>query len=254
MLQVWWPNSGLWIVASLLIVLVLLGRFWQGLSRVDRRQLVVCCMPGVYAIAFAVLVDVSRSSISPGLVMRESYVTPSLMLGLSLVFLIWKLSAGRLFWRWMLLIQAGWLLFMLVPRQSWLVAPGLKKQHFSRQVARLINEQDRRITWFHCAQLEAGEAQSNCPEVPFYDGWKVIRSSLTKKLPLGLQQGKLSPLQAKARLRDQQRVDLERVYLVRSDQDGQHWIVSRRQGEPRPGDLVMAMKPGQAPAHWMVTP
>ena len=102
--------------------------------------------------------------------------------------------------------------------------------------------------------MEAGEAQSNCPEVPFYDGWKVIRSSLTKKLPLGLQQGKLSPLQAKARLRDQQRVDLERVYLVRSDQDGQHWIVSRRQGEPRPGDLVMAMKPGQAPAHWMVTP
>ena len=254
MLQVWWPNSGPWMVASLLIILVLLGRFWQRLSRVERRQLVVCCMPGVYAIVFAVLVDVSRSSISPGLVMRESYVTPSLMLGLSLVFLIWKLSAGRSIWRWMLLIQAGWLLFLLVPRQSWLVAPGLKKQHFSRQVARLINEQDRRITWFHCAQLEAGEAQSNCPEVPFYDGWKVIRSSLAEKLPLGLQQGKLSPPQAKARLRDQQRVDLERVYLVRSDQGGQHWIVSRRQGEPRPGDLVLAMKPGQAPSHWMVTP
>ena len=253
MLQIWWPHSGLWIAASGLVVLVMLGRHWPGLSPLDRRHLLVCCLPGFYAVAFAVLVDLSRSAISPGLVMRESYVTPALMLGLSLIFLTWKLSAARLLWRWSLLVQAGWLLLLLLPRQSWSVAPGLTKPHFSRQVARLINEQDRRITWFHCAQLEAGKARSNCPEVPFYDGWNVIRRSLQDPLPLGLQQGSVSPRQAKAQLRRQQRADLERLYLVRPDRDGQHWIVGRRQGDPRPGDLVLQMSPGQAPAHWMVT-
>ena len=121
-------------------------------------------------------------------------------------------------------------------------------------MARLINEQDRRITWFHCAQLEAGVSDRKCPDVPFYDGWNVIRSSLQEKLPLGLQQGHLSPSQAKDQLRRQQRADLERWYLVRADTDGHHWIAGRRQGEPRPGDLVLQMIPGQEPAHWLVTP
>ena len=186
--------------------------------------------------------------------MRESYVTPALMLGLSLIFLTWKLCAERSLWRWTLLIQAGWLLLLLLPRESWTIAPGLNKQHFSRQVARLLNEQDRRITWFHCAQLEAGQLHRNCPEVPFYDGWNVIRSSLQEKLPLGMQQGHLSPSQAKDQLRRQQRADLERWYLVRADSDGQRWIAGRRVGEPRPGDLVLQMIPGQEPAHWLVTP
>ena len=121
-------------------------------------------------------------------------------------------------------------------------------------MARLINEQDRRITWFHCAQLEAGEARRNCPDVPFYDGWNVIRSSMQEKLPLGLRQGSLSSSHAKARLRRQKRTDLQRLYLVRADTDGQRWISSRRLGEPRPGDLVLQMIPGQEPAHWLVTP
>ena len=254
MLQIWWPHSGLWMAASGVALLILLWRHWQGLSPLDQRQLLVCCLPGVYAVAFAVLVDLSRSAISPGLVMRESYVTPVLMLGLSLIFLTWKLCAERSLWRWTLLIQAGWLLLLLLPRESWTIAPGLNKQHFSRQVARLLNEQDRRITWFHCAQLEAGQLHRNCREVPFYDGWNVIRSSLQEKLPLGMQQGHLSPSQAKDQLRRQQRADLERWYLVRADSDGRRWIAGRRVGEPRPGDLVLQMIPGQEPAHWLVTP
>ena len=252
MLQIWWPNSGLWIAASLVAVLVIVWRHRSGISRLDQRQLLVCCLPGVYAVAFAVLVDLSRSAISPGLVMRESYVTPALMLGLSLIFLTWKLTAARPQWRWTLLLQAGWLLLLLLPRQAWTVAPGLNKPHFSRQLARLINEQDRRITWFHCAQLEAGEARSNCPEVPFYDGWNVIRSSLQNKLPIGLEQGRLLPAQAKKRLRSQERTDLERFYLVRPDDQGQRWIVGRREGEPRPGDLILKMTPGEEPSHWLV--
>lgn len=253
MLQIWWPHSGLWMVASALVVVLMLWRHWKELSQWDQRQLLVCCLPGAYAIAFAVLVDLSRSAISPGLVMRESYVTPALMLGLSLIFLTWKLCAERLFWRWALLIQAGWLLLLLHPREAWSIAPGLNKPHFSRQVARLINEQDRRITWFHCAQLEAGASRRNCPDVPFYDGWNVIRSSMQEALPLGLRQGSLSPSQAKARLRRQQRADLQRLYLVRADAAGQRWITGRRQGEPRMGDLVLQMGPGQEPAHWVVT-
>ena len=85
MLQIWWPHSGLWMVASALFVVLMLWRHWKELSQWDQRQLLVCCLPGAYAIAFAVLVDLSRSAISSwsGDVVPESYVTPALMLGLA---------------------------------------------------------------------------------------------------------------------------------------------------------------------------
>ena len=88
--------------------------------------------------------------------------------------------------------------------------------------------------------------------MPFYDGWNVIRSSLQNKLPIGLEQGRLLPSQAKKRLRSQERTDLERFYLVRPDDQGQRWIVGRREGEPRPGDLILKMTPGEEPSHWLV--
>ena len=110
-------------------VLVIVWRHRSGISRLDQR-LLVCCLPGVYAVAFAVLVDLSRSAISPGLVMRENYVTPALMLGLSLIFLTWKLTAARP--QRLDGVAPSRLVAAAAAAPSGLdIAPGLNKPHFS---------------------------------------------------------------------------------------------------------------------------
>ena len=71
MLQIWWPNSGLWIVASVVALLVIVWRHRSGISSPGSAAFCcwLCCCPNrrLYAVAFAVLVDLSRScDVMPG--------------------------------------------------------------------------------------------------------------------------------------------------------------------------------------------
>ena len=220
----------------------------------ERKQIFVCLIPVFYSILFALAVDLSRSSISEGLFLRSSYVTPALMFGVGLLLAMWKLvGLSRSCFLGFQSLVFG-LLVLLGFGSDWSAGAGLKKMPFKRQISYVRNEQDRRITWYHCHQVEASGASLGCPEVPFYDGWGAIRASLSSPIDLGNVVGSMTSGEALRRLRSQKTFDLRRFYLLRHDPlTGHSSIIARRAGLPQVGDQIVLFEPSRPLRRWNVS-
>ena len=253
LLSSWWPYSGWWAVVAVVIVGASLLAVRQVATGAEKKQVFVCFAPVFYSVLFALAVDISRSSISEGLFLRSSYVTPALMFGVGLLLVLWKLVELRKSCFWGLEAMIFGLLVLLGFGSPWTAGAGLKKLPFKKQVAYIRNEQDRRITWYHCHQVEASGASLACPEVPFYDGWGAIRASLSSPIDLGDVIGSMTAEDALRQLRSQKTFDLRRFYLLRHDSlTGHSSIIARREGLPQVGDQIILFEPSKPLRRWSI--
>lgn len=254
LLSSWWPYAGWWTLGALIVFGASFLAIRQVVLAAERKQIFVCLIPVFYSILFALAVDLSRSSISEGLFLRSSYVTPALMFGVGLLLAMWKLvGLSRSCFLGFQSLVFG-LLVLLGFGSDWSAGAGLKKMPFKRQISYVRNEQDRRITWYHCHQVEASGASLGCPEVPFYDGWGAIRASLSSPIDLGNVVGSMTSGEALRRLRSQKTFDLRRFYLLRHDPlTGHSSIIARRAGLPQVGDQIVLFEPSRPLRRWNVS-
>jgi hypothetical protein len=250
LLQGWWPVAGFWTLAWLPLLGWLLWR--QRLSRgwSSWKQLAVASIPMLYSLLFALSATLSRSSLGLAMAQRESYITPLLMLGIGLLLVGWWVSLNRSQLGWTRAQVASLLLPLLVVN-PWLQG-GFHRPNYFPQQRRLLAEQDRRISWFHCLRAEQGAPPSRCAFSDVYDHWDQIRKA-RQELPLNVRvEAELTTAEASLLLSSPPRPE-SRLYLLRNDQGGRRrWLEPRRWAVPRPGDELVEISSSGQTRRWLV--
>ena len=131
----------------------------------DVRHFAIAAVPVVYGVLFASVATRSPLVWGDAMLYRQSYVTPIGMIAIGLLLISLKLSAISAN-RWLAYLQVAVLILPLAiyvrPLNK---AFGFRKTHFVAMQRNMLEELDRRITWFHCIGLEgqlASGQTSNC--------------------------------------------------------------------------------------------
>jgi hypothetical protein len=176
---------------------------------------------------------------------RESYTTPMLMIGVGGILIVWQLSIFQQEVNF-IYIQIGCLLiplFVLLP----FLEIGFPRPRFFEQQRRLLAEQDRRITWFHCSRIQPEIKPSKCLLTPVYDKWDLIRKSLNGKKLKFHESGNISVANSRNLLDKQMVTDTNRVYLLRKFGSTRNWIFSRKDIAAQSGDQLFIFNPHNKP-------
>ena len=204
------------------------------------------------------MATLSRSSWGDAMLYRQSYVTPIGMIAIGLLLISLKLSAISAN-RWLAYLQVAVLILPLTiyvrPLNK---AFGFRKTDFVAMQRNMLEELDRRITWFHCIGLEgqlASGQTSNCFDSRRFEAHGSIRRRARPPMRLKPDEvlGEISPVEAAQQL-DTRRSDLwKRLYLVRVAPTGQVFVVSGKQRpEPRTGDYLLELQPNGTQRQWLV--
>lgn len=245
MLNNWWPMAGVWTLFCICLIGFQVWFVKFDWNNTQLKQFCIAAIPIIYGFLFSVSVDLSRSSMGLLMANRESYITPLLMIGIGFLLVGWKISnlARKDTSSYLQVAILLLPLIVLIPS----LEAGFSRARFFQQQRRMLNEQDRRITWFHCLELEQGSAPSNCPLTPLYDRWDLIRRAFIGKKYVYIAAGKKSDLQAQNELMQQAGADLNRRYLMKKQANGVSLIVARKDGVVRIGDQLMQKMPGEIP-------
>jgi len=250
MLINWWPASGLWPIVTFGFIGFQLFRAKFEFKSWQWKRLIIFSIPVIYGLLFSLSVNLSRSSFGLAMANRESYTTPMLMIGIGGILMVWQLSIFRQEVNF-IYIQIGCLLlplFVLLP----FLEVGFPRPRFFEQQRRLLAEQDRRITWFHCSIIQPGILPSNCLLTPVYDKWDLIRKSLNGKKLNFYRYGNIGAADSQKLLDKQMITDTNRVYLLRKLGSARHWIFSRKDIAAQSGDKLFIFNPHNKPKQFNI--
>ena len=256
--QLWWPMAGLWLPCLVIVYGVYLWACRKRFESSDVRDFAIAAVPVVYGVLFALMATLSRSSWGDAMLYRQSYVTPIAMIAIGLLLISLKLSAISAN-RWLVYLQVAVLVLPLAiyvrPLNK---AFGFRKTHFVAMQRNMLEELDRRITWFHCIGLEgqlASGQTSNCFDSRRFEAHGSIRRRARPPMRLKPDEvlGEISAVEAAQQL-DTRRSDLwKRLYLVRVAPTGQAFVVSgKERPEPRTGDYLLELQPNGTQRQWLV--
>ncbi len=245
MLINWWPTSGLWSIVTFAFIGFQLFRAKFEFKPWQWKRLIIFSIPVIYGLLFSLSVSLSRSSFGLAMAGRESYTTPMLMIGVGGILIVWQLSIFQHEVNF-IYIQIGCLLiplFVLLP----FLEIGFPRPRFFEQQRRLLAEQDRRITWFHCSRIQPEIKPSKCLLTPVYDKWDLIRKSLNGKKLKFHESGSISVANSRNLLDKQMVTDTNRVYLLRKFGSTRNWIFSRKDIAAQSGDQLFIFHPHNKP-------
>jgi hypothetical protein len=250
MLNNWWPASGLWSIVWICLILIQIQFIKDRITSEQWKQLCICSVPFVYGLLFSLSVNLSRSSLGLKMAERESYITPLTMVGMGLILTVWLIADIRksLAFTYMQIFSLLLPVFVLIP----ILEAGFTRPSFFQQQRRMLDEQDRRITWFHCRNFEKSITPSNCMLTPVYDKWDIIRRSFAKDNFNPIFAGNKAASDAKLFFLKQRTADLRRVYLIRHNSRYGKLIFYRKSIIPIAGDQLFELKPESDPVFFKV--